>query len=197
MRLCLLYASATLALAGARVGQAQRLLPSTTGISLAGSVGVVRSSAESQGITTSSQRTARRGELAYGVSPRVSIVAALGTRTAQIEEQDFDVRSVDMGVRYLGFAGRAMRPFAEGGLSVRTFSLEATVGEVRATNVGPWAAAGYMFFPGGGFALEVAATYGRVTFENWRAGGNAVALAPVGYRELGVRAGARWFVRGR
>ena len=175
----------------------QRLLPSTTGFSVAASASVARTSAESEGIITTARRGALRGELSYGVTPRVSLVGALSARGALIEGEEYTVRSVDLGARYLGFAGRALRPLLEGGLAVRTFSIDSPVGEVTATNVGPWAAAGYLWFPAGAFALEAAGTYGRVTFNNWRAAGTGLALVPVVHQEIGVRAGARWFFRAR
>lgn len=182
---------------GTNALQAQRLLPSTTGFSVAATGTYAKASAKSQDVTSTAGRFAPRAELSYGVSPRVSLVGALVTRGAVIEGQDYDVRSVDLGGRYLGFVGRPMRPFVEGGLAVRTFTLESSVGDVTSTNVGPWAAAGYMWFPGGGLALEAAGTYGRVTFNNWRVGGNPAAVGDVEHRELGVRAGARWFFRAR
>ena len=176
---------------------AQRLMPSTTGLSVAATASVARPSAESQGVTTSVVRFAPRAELSYGATARVSLVGAVARRGGVLEGQDYNVRSVDMGLRYLGYVGRAMRPFAEGGLAVRKFSLDAQAGEINATNVGPWAALGYMWFPGGSFALEAAGTFGRVTFQNWRVAGNAAELAPLVHQEYGVRAGARWFFRAR
>lgn len=181
----------------ATTAHAQRLLPSTTGFSVAVSGSLARTSAESQGITSTAQRFAPRVDLSYGVTPRVSLVGALSNRGALIEGEDYTVRSVDLGARYLGFVGRELRPFLEGGLAVRTFSIAAPVGMVTATDVGPWAAAGYLWFPAGRLALEAAGTYGRVSFNNWRAAGNGLTLAPVGHKEIGVRAGVRWFFRPR
>jgi hypothetical protein len=196
MRLTFFSGAAVLAMS-ASAAHAQRLLPSTTGFSVAATGTYANASAKSQDITTTAGRFAPRGELAYGVSPRVSLVGAVVSRGALIEGQDYDVRSVDLGGRYLGFVGRGVRPFVEGGLAVRTFTLASPVGDASSTNVGPWGAAGYMWFAGGGLALEAAATYGRVTFNNWRVADNPAALAPVEHRELGVRAGARWFFRPR
>ncbi len=196
MRLSLLSGALLLAIA-AGTAHAQRLLPSTTGFSVAASGTYANTSAKSQDITSTASRFSPRAELSYGVTPRLSLVGALVRRGAVIEGQDYDVRSVDLGFRYLGFAGRVIRPFAEGGLAVRTFILESPVGDASSTNVGPWGAAGYMWFAGGGLAVEAAATYGRVTFNNWRVAGNPASLAPVEHRELGVRAGARWFFRSR
>jgi hypothetical protein len=177
--------------------QAQRLLPSGSGLSVAVAASIDRSSATSLGITTSSVQVAPRAELSYGVSPRVSLVGAIVSKPARIEGQEYHVRSAEMGLRYVGFAGRILRPFAEGGLAVRKFTIDSPTGDVSATNVGPWVAAGYQWFPGGPFAIEGAATYGRVTFESWRLGGTALALAPVQHQEIGVRVGARWFMRAR
>ncbi len=196
MRLSLLSGAVLLALS-AGSAHAQRLLPSTTGFSVAASGTYANTSAKSQDITSTTGRFAPRAELSYGVTPRLSLVGAYVTRGATIEGQNFDVRSVDVGLRYLGFAGRVMRPFVEGGLAVRGFNLESPVGNVSSTKVGPWGAAGYMWFAGGGFAVEAAGTYGRVTFNNWRVADTPAALAPVEHRELGVRAGARWFFRSR
>lgn len=196
MRLSLFPAAILLSMCTG-TAHAQRLLPSTTGFSVAANGTYANASAKSQDITSTARRFAPRGELSYGVTPRLSLVSAVVQRGAVIEAQHYDVRSIDLGVRYLGFAGRVVRPFAEGGLAVRTFNLASPVGDVSSTNVGPWGAAGYMWFAGGGLALEVAATYGRVTFNNWRVAEIPAALAPVEHRELGVRAGARWFFRSR
>ncbi|WP_396206295.1 hypothetical protein [Gemmatimonas sp.] len=196
MRLTFFSGAAVLAMS-ASAAHAQRLLPSTTGFSVAAAGTYGNASAKSQDITSTAGRFAPRAELAYGVSPRLSLLGAIVSRGGLIEGQDYDVRSVDLGGRYLGFAGRVTRPFVEGGLSIRTFILDSPVGDVSSTNVGPWGAAGYMWFPGGGLALEAAATYGRVTFNNWRVGGNPAAAGAVEHRELGVRAGARWFFRPR
>lgn len=196
MRLTLLSGAVLLAMS-VNTAHAQRLLPSTTGFSVAASGTYANTSAKSQDITSTTGRFAPRAELSYGVTPRLSLVGAIVNRGAVIEGQDYAVRSVDLGLRYLGFAGRVLRPFAEGGLAVRTFNLESPVGDVSSTNVGPWGAAGYMWFAGGGLAVEAAATYGRVTFNNWRVAESPAALAPVEHRELGVRAGARWFFRSR
>jgi hypothetical protein len=196
MRLSFLLGAVVTAMS-ASAAHAQRLLPSTTGFSVAATGTYANASAKSQDITSTAGGFAPRAELAYGVSPRLSLLGAIVSRGGLIEGQDYDVRHVDLGARYLGFAGRVIRPFAEGGLSVRKFNLESRVGDANSTNVGPWGAAGYMWFPGGGLALEAAATYGRVTFNNWRVAGNPAALAPVEHRELGVRAGARWYLRAR
>lgn len=176
---------------------AQRLMPSTTGLSVAATASVARPSAESQGVTSSAVRFAPRAELSYGATARVSLVGAVASRGGVLEGQEFQVRSVDMGLRYLGYVGRPLRPFAEGGLAVRQFSLDGQPGEITSTNVGPWAALGYMWFPGGAFAIEAAGTFGRVTFESWRVAGTGTQLAPLVHQEFGVRAGARWFFRAR
>lgn len=196
MRLSLLSGAVLLAVS-AGTADAQRLLPSTTGFSVAASGTYANASAKSEDITSTMGRFAPRAELSYGVTPRLSLVGGIVQRGAMIEGQDYEVRSIDLGLRYLGFAGRVVRPFVEGGLAVRTFNLASQVGNVSSTNVGPWGAAGYMWFAGGGLAVEAAATYGRVTFNNWRVAETPAALAPVEHRELGVRAGARWFFRSR
>lgn len=176
---------------------AQQLRPSGTGLSVAVTASAVRATAESRGISTASTGMAPRFEVSYGATPRLSLTGAFVTRGARIEDADYDVRSVDLGLRYLGHAGSRWRPFGEAGFGVRRFSLDGANGTITATNVGPFAAAGYVWFPGGAFALEAAATFGRVSFDSWRVDGAPTALASVSHQELGIRAGARWFLRAR
>lgn len=197
MRTPPLPAAALAWLIAATTAHAQKLVPSTTGMNVAATATLARTSAESQGASSSAMRFAPRVDVSYGVSPRVSLLGALAARGGAFTGNDYRVRSVDMGLRYLGYAGRTLRPFAEGGLSVRKFTIDVAAGTLDATDVGPWAAAGYMWFPGGPLAIEAAAQYGRVNFSSWRSAGTAIQAQPVVNQDVGARVGARWYFRAR
>ncbi len=177
--------------------QAQVLRPSTTGLSVAAGAGMARATSETDGISETVNRIIPRVEVAYGVTPRFSMLIALSRSTPRVDDADYSVRNVDMGVRYLGYVGRPLRPFVEGGLSIRKFSLTDNGPELTSQDVGAWGAAGGMWFPGSRVALEAAATYGRVQFESWRSAGTAPTIRPVTLTEFGVRAGIRIFARAR
>ncbi|MFN5582947.1 MAG: hypothetical protein ACK5BA_10610 [Gemmatimonas sp.] len=176
---------------------AQGLRPSTTGLSVAASAGLARATSETDGTSGTVTEIVPRIEVAYGVTPRFSMLIALSRSTPRVDDADYSVRNVDMGVRYLGYAGRPLRPFVEGGLSIRKFSLTDNGPALTSQDVGAWGAAGGMWFPGARIALEAAATYGRVQFESWRADGLAPTIRPVTLTEIGVRAGVRLFARPR
>jgi hypothetical protein len=177
---------------------AQSLRPSGTGFSASAGASLSRVTSDLSGRDESSARGAWRADVMYGATPRVALLGALGIREVDLTGGAFSVRTVDLGFRYLARAGAVVRPFAEGGFSVRHFSTSTSGGiEVTAQNTGPWVAAGALAFVQGHWAVEGAATYGQVTFENWRAAGTAPVLQPVAYQEVGVRLGARYFVRGR
>lgn len=177
---------------------AQSLRPSGTGFSLSAAASLAQVTTNLAGRNASSGSTAWRTDVLYGVTPRLALMGALSRRDVEQEGDAFAVRSVDLGFRYLARAGAAARPFAEAGFGVRRFSTNTVEGgEVTAQNTGPWAAAGVLALVQGHWAVEGAATYGAVRFENWRAGGGAPVLQPVNYREVGVRLGVRYFVRVR
>lgn len=179
------------------VAGAQALRPSTTGLSIAASAGAVRATSETDGDESVRNGVIPRLEVSYGATPRFSLVAAVGRSQPTLDGADYSVRNVDLGLRYLGFVGRTLRPFVEGGLSVRKFSIDNTVGEITSQDVGPWAAAGGMWFPGSRVAFEGALTFGSVQFESWRVPAGSPNLLPVTLREVGVRAGLRLFQRAR
>ncbi|MFO0095528.1 MAG: hypothetical protein ACK54K_14615 [Gemmatimonadaceae bacterium] len=177
---------------------AQSLRPSGTGFSLSAAASLAQVTTDLAGRDASSGSATWRADVQYGVTPRLALVGALSVRASAQAGDALAVRSVDLGVRYLARAGAAVRPFAEAGFGVRRFSTNTVGGvEVSAQNTGPWAAAGVLALVQGHWAVEGAATYGAVRFENWRAGGVAPVLQPVNYREVGARLGVRYFVRVR
>jgi hypothetical protein len=179
------------------VVQAQALRPSTTGFSIAASAAAVRATSETDGDESATTGTLPRLEVSYGATPRFSLVAALGRSTPSLDGADYSVRNVDLGMRYLGYAGRAIRPFVEGGLAIRKFTIDNVVGDITSQDVGPWVAAGGMWFPGSRIALEGALTYSSVQFESWRVPAGSPNLLPVTLREVGARIGLRVFQRAR
>jgi hypothetical protein len=179
------------------LARAQTLRPSTTGLSVAVSAAAVRATSETDGEQSVSNGVLPRLEVSYGATPRFSLVAAIGRSAPVLDGADYSVRNVDLGMRYLGYAGRVLRPFVEGGLSIRKFSIDNTGGEITSQDVGPWGAAGGMWFPGSRVAIEGALTYGSVQFESWRVPSGSPNLLPVTLREVGVRAGIRLFQRAR
>ena len=189
--------AASLAIGISSVAQAQTLRPSTTGLSVAVTATSARATSETDGDESTSNGFIPRLDSSYGATPRFSLVASIGRSAPVLDGTDYSVRNVDLGMRYLGYAGRAVRPFVEGGLSVRKFSLDNSFGDITSQDVGPWVAAGGMWFPGSRVALEGALTYSSVQFESWRVPVGSPNLLPVTLREVGVRAGLRLFQRAR
>lgn len=177
--------------------QAQTLRSSTTGLSVAASVGGARAASETDGVSESVLEPIPRLELAYGVTSRFSLLIAVGKSMPRVDDTDYSVRNVDIGVRYLGYVARPLRPFVEGGLSIRRFSMGDNAAKLTSQDVGAWGAAGGMWFPTSRFAFEAAATYGRVQFESWRSEGTVPNIRPLTLTEFGVRVGARIFARTR
>lgn len=179
---------------------AQALLPSGRGFSAAGSVTVSRSSSEGSGLDGDAARVGGMVEVAYGATARLALLGALNWRTAEAETvtgaKTYTVNGVDLGLRYLGHAGRRLRPFAEGGLAVRTLRYESRF-ELTSRNVGPWAGVGLMHLGARHWSGEAAVTWAQSTFDNWRADGEAAVAEAASWNAIGLRAGVRYWVRAR
>lgn len=189
--LCALLAAPTIA-----EGQANALLPSGTGFSIAGSVSAARTTSAGSGLDGNSTKPSGQVELAYGASPRLSLLAAVRPTLGSAGTQDYTANGVELGLRYLGKAGTTLRPFAEGGFGIRTLRYES--GDVyTSNNVGPWAALGAMRLSASHWSVEGAATWTRFTFGNWKRNDQALVAEPVTWSAIGARVGVRYWVRAR
>jgi hypothetical protein len=176
--------------------QGKALVPSGTGFSIAGDLTFARAASRGSGLDGSDARPGGRVELAYGVSPRLSLVGALHPLRATVRAQDYTANGVDLGLRYLAQAGRTLRPFAEGGFAVRTLTYK-TGTELTSRNVGPWAGLGLMRLAASHWSGEAALTWGKSTFDNWKADGTAAVAEPVSWDAVGARVGVRYWVHAR
>jgi hypothetical protein len=176
--------------------QAKALVPSGTGFSIAGHLAFARVTSSGSGLDGSDARLGGLVDVAYGVSPRLSLVGAVHPLTASVSAQKYTANGIDLGLRYLTRAGRTLRPFAEGGFAVRTLSYTSGVA-LTSRNVGPWAGLGLMRLAASHWSGEAAVTWGNSTFDNWKADGTAAVAEPVTWNAVGVRAGLRYWVRAR
>ena len=184
------------ALLAPTVLHSQALVPSGTGFSVAGSVAVSRSTSSGSGLDGNATRPGALVEVAYGATPRLSLLGAYRLAAASAGTQDYTTHGVDFGLRYLGKAGMRLRPFAEGGLAIRSLRYDA--GEVyTSSNVGPWASAGVMRLGAQHWSMEAAVTWAQSRFDNWNRDGQAIVAEAVHWNAVGVRAGVRYWNRAR
>lgn len=176
--------------------QAKALLPSGTGFSIAGSASAAHMTSSGSGLDGNATKPSGQVELAYGASPRLSLLAAVRPIFGTAGTQDYTANGVELGLRYLGKAGTTLRPFAEGGFGIRTLRYES--GDVyTSNNVGPWAALGAMRLAASHWSVEGAATWTRFTFGNWKRNDQALVAEPVTWTAVGARIGVRYWVRAR
>jgi hypothetical protein len=187
--------------------RAQSLLPSTVGLSMQGhATGGTMTTAIYPG-AGGRAAVGVGGEVAYGATPRLSLVgrlARIGSVSATTTEStDYVVVQGDLGLRWMAMPGARVRPFAEAGLALRRLAFAYAAGtgtgtgvrrDFSAFNGGPTASAGAMLFRTDRLSIEGAGTYTSVTFSTWKVDGKPESLAPVTSDMLGVRVGVRyWF----
>lgn len=176
--------------------QAKALVPSGAGFSIAGGLSVARLSSSGSGLDGNTLRPGGRVEVAYGVSPRLALLGALHAASATASGQAYTANGLEMGFRYLAQAGRRVRPFAEGGLAVRTMSYEASA-TFTSRNVGPWAGLGVMRLAASHWAGDAALTWGQSRFDSWKVDGTAAVIEAADWSSVGARVGVRYWVHAR
>lgn len=181
---------------------AQSLRPSATGATLALSGRAALVSSNLAGPREWSGAGGLAGEVGYGVSPRLTLFAAMATlRLSSSTSQRF--ADGDVGFRRLfGRGGNALRPFLEGGISVQRMTVRvgqgASATEARSTTGSVTGGGGAMLFLTRRLSVEGAlrATGGR--FTTWTdAAGVSRPVLPVQVRSVALRAGARYWLAGR
>ena len=172
---------------------AQALAPAGTGVSLAvaGIGGAMQS--DLSGSMNASTSVAPRLEASFGATPRLGVLAAWSRQSVTIDEEAFDIASLDLGLRYTGFVGRVWRPFADVGMARRAFRYEAPQ-LIRATTLAPWGAVGFMRRSTGPLGVEVALTAASSTFDQFTVDDVVSTLQPVQTRFLGARVGVRYWI---
>lgn len=172
------------------------LVPSGTGFSIAGALSVHHSNATGSGLDGTSSKPSGEIEIAYGATPRIALLGAFRPVLAAAGTQNYTVNSAEFGLRYLGKAGMQLRPFAEGGLAIRSLRYELTE-TYTSSNVGPWASIGAMRLGSGHWSFEAAATWKQGRFDNWKRNSQAIIAEPTTWSAVGGRIGARYWVRAR
>lgn len=190
-------------LAAAPVLGAQALSPSTLGISVqVHGVGATMNTAIYQG-ASGSPAFGFGGEIAYGASPRLSLVGRLARISSKseiiTESTDYAMLQGDLGLRWMSAPGARVRPFAEAGLALRRLAFEyadsaGVLSDFSAFNGGATASVGVMVFQTESMSVEGAGTYTSGNFSTWKVNGKAESLAQMTSEMLGVRIGVRyWF----
>jgi hypothetical protein len=143
------------------------------------------------------------GEIAYGTSPRLSLVSRLAriTSTSEIttESTDYMMLQGDLGLRWMSSPGARVRPFAEAGLALRRLAFAyadsaGAVSDFSAFNGGATVSVGVMVFQTETMSVEGAGTYTSGNFSTWKVNGDPEPLAQIASEMLGVRIGVRyWF----
>ena len=176
--------------------QAKALVPSGTGFSMAASASAAKMTSSGSGLDGDATKPGGQIEVAYGASPRLSLLGAFRPISSTAGTQDYTVNGLELGLRYLGKAGATVRPFAEGGFGIRTIRYE--TGDVfTSTNVGPWASVGVMRLAASHWSVEGAATWTKSNYDNWKRNSEAVVAEPVKWNAVGARVGVRYWVRAR
>jgi hypothetical protein len=182
---------------------AQSLSPSTLGLSAqVHGVGGTMNTAIYPG-ASGSTAVGVGGEIAYGASPRLSLVsrlARLSSKSASLSEStDYAMVQGDLGLRWMSSPGARVRPFAEAGLALRRLAFEyadsaGVMSDFSAFNGGATVSAGVMVFQTETMSVEGAATYTSGNFSTWKVNGDPEPLAQIASEMLGVRIGVRyWF----
>lgn len=193
---------AALLVAAPTVG-AQALSPSTLGISAAvHGVGGTMNTAIYPG-ASGSPAFGFGGEVAYGASPRLSLVGRLARLSSKseiiAESTDYAMLQGDLGLRWMSSPGARVRPFAEAGLALRRLAFEyadstGVMRDFSAFNGGATVSVGVMVFQTDKVSVEGAGTYTSGNFSTWKVNGKAESLAQMTSEMLGVRIGVRyWF----
>ena len=183
---------------------AQSLSPSTLGISAqVHGVGGTMNTAIYPG-ASGSAAFGFGGEIAYGASPRLSLVSRLAriTSTSAIvtESTDYAIMQGDLGLRWMSSPGARVRPFAEAGIALRRLAFEyanaqGVLSDYTAFNGGATASVGVMLFQTDRTSVEAAGSYTSGNFSTWKVNGApAPGVAQMTSEMLGVRVGVRyWF----
>ncbi len=144
------------------------------------------------------------GEIAYGTSPRLSLVGRLARITSAsgiaTTSTDYAIVQGDLGLRWMSLPGARVRPFAEAGLAVRQLAFEfasaqGVLGDYTAFNGGATVGVGVMLFQTEMVSVDAAGTYTSGNFSTWKVNGQpAPGVAQMTSEMLGVRIGMRyWF----
>ena len=184
---------------------AQSLSPSTLGLSAqVHGVGGTMNTAIYPG-ASGSTAVGVGGEIAYGASPRLSLVsrlARLSSKSASLSEStDYAMVQGDLGLRWMSSPGARVRPFAEAGLALRRLAFEyadsaGVMSDFSAFNGGATVSAGVMVFQTETMSVEGAATYTSGNFSTWKVNGDPEPLAQIPSELIGVRIGVRyWFAK--
>ncbi|WP_396221302.1 hypothetical protein [Gemmatimonas sp.] len=183
---------------------AQSLSPSTLGISAqVHGVGGTMNTAIYTGVGGNAA-FGFGGEIAYGASPRLSLVGRLAriTSTSGVATKSTDYTMVqgDLGLRWMSMPGARVRPFAEAGLALRRLAFEyanaqGVLSDYSAFNGGATASVGVMIFQTETMSVEGAGSYTSGNFSTWKVNGEpAAGVAQMPSEMLGVRIGVRyWF----
>lgn len=185
--------------------RAQSLSPSTLGISAqVHGVGGTMNTAIYPG-ASGSTALGFGGEIAYGASPRLSLVSRLARITSKseivIESTDYTMLQGDLGLRWMSTPGARVRPFAEAGLALRRLAFEyadsaGVKRDFSAFNGGATVSVGVMVFQTEKVSVDAAGTYTSGNFSTWKVNGKPTPLAQMRSEMLGVRIGLRyWFAK--
>jgi hypothetical protein len=183
---------------------AQSLSPSTLGISAqVHGVGGTMNTAIYPG-ASGSTAVGVGGELAYGASPRLSLVSRLArlssTSASLSESTEYVIVQGDLGLRWMSSPGARVRPFAEAGLALRRLAFEyadsaSVMSDFSAFNGGATVSVGLMVFQTEKLSVDGAATYTSGNFSTWKVNGAPEPLAQIMSEMLGVRVGVRYWLR--
>jgi hypothetical protein len=183
---------------------AQSLSPSTLGISAqVHGVGGTMNTAIYPG-ASGSTAVGVGGEIAYGASPRLSLVSRLArlssTSASLSESTEYAIVQGDLGLRWMSSPGARVRPFAEAGLALRRLAFEyadsaGVMSDFSAFNGGAMVSVGLMVFQTEKLSVDGAATYTSGNFSTWKVNGAPEPLAQMMSEMLGVRVGVRYWLR--
>ena len=183
--------------------RAQSLSPSTVGLSAqVHGVGGTMNTAIYPG-ANGSAASGFGGEIAYGATPRLSLVGRLARLSSKseitAESTNYAMVQGDLGLRWMQSPGARVRAFAEAGLALRRLAFEyadrvGVKSNFSAFNGGTTVSAGVMIFQTDNMSVEGAGTYTSGNFNTWKVNGKPESLAPMPSEMLGLRAGVRyWF----
>ena len=183
--------------------RAQSLSPSTLGISAqVHGVGGTMNTAIYPG-ASGSAAFGFGGEVAYGATPRLSLVTRLSRLSSKssiiTESTDYAIVQSDLGFRWMQSPGARVRPFVEAGLALRRLAFEyadsaGVMNDFTAFNGGATASVGVMVFRTEKMSVEGAGTYTSGNFSTWKVNGKPESLSQMTSEMLGVRVGVRyWF----
>lgn len=175
---------------------AQTLTPAGTGLSMALTAVGGYTTSDVSGRSRNHTGVSPRLEIAFATSPRLGLLAASHRRRVSMDDVDFEIGSIELGVRYTGRPGAAWRPFAEAGMARRHFSYEELI-DISSVKLGPWVGVGGQWRPHGHWSAEAAFNFGALAFDRFRAGGVTQELRSVYTRLTGLRIGARYWVSAR